>query len=154
KPEIAAPGVNIRSAVPGDGYGSMSGTSMASPAVTGIAALLRQVNADINVDDMEEILMNTAKPLTASEFEESPNNGYGHGLIDAQAAVSSILDGVGSIDGTVTDSSDNLPLSAKVSVLETGSSTNTNAEDGSYSIMSSEGTFNDRVASIFSICIS
>src|SRR5699024_24638 len=34
------------------------------------------------------------------------------------------------------------PLSAKVSVLETGSSTNTDAEDGSYSIMSSEGTFN------------
>src|SRR5699024_3840844 len=104
KPEIAAPGVNIRSAVPGDGYESMNGTSMASPAVSGIAALLRQVNADINVDDMEEILMNTATPLTDSEFEESPNNGYGHGLIDAQAAVSSILDGVGSIGGTVTDS--------------------------------------------------
>src|SRR5699024_8915042 len=141
KPEIAAPGVGIRSAVPGDGYDSMSGTSMASPAVSGIAALLRQVNADLSVDAMEETLLNTAVPLTDDEFTDVPNNAYGHGLIDASAAVSSILDGVGTIEGTVEDSNDSSPLGAKVSVLETGSTTNADSEDGHYTLMSSPGTF-------------
>src|SRR5690625_1540978 len=110
KPEISAPGVGIRSAVPGDGYGSMSGTSMASPAVSGIAALLRQVNSNLSVDDMEDILINTATPKTDDEYEESPNNGYGNGLIDAEAAVASILDGLGTIEGVVTkDGEDNEP---------------------------------------------
>src|SRR5699024_6830743 len=110
KPEIAAPGVGIRSAVPGDGYGSMSGTSMASPAVSGIAALLRQVNSSISVDDMEEILMNTAVPKTDDQLTDVPNNAYGHGLIDASAAVTSILDGIGTIEGHVTkDGEDNEP---------------------------------------------
>ncbi|MFD2046407.1 S8 family serine peptidase [Ornithinibacillus salinisoli] len=103
KPDISAPGVNIRSSVPGSGYeGGWNGTSMSGPAVAAVAALLRQVNAEISVDDMEEILMNTATPLTDSEYPDSPNNGYGHGLVNAFDAVSSILDGLGTIEGQVT----------------------------------------------------
>src|SRR5699024_10152460 len=57
KPDISAPGVNIRSTVPGSGYeGGWNGTSMSGPAVSGVAALLRQVNADMTVDEMEEVL--------------------------------------------------------------------------------------------------
>ena len=41
KPDVAAPGVDIVSPIPG-GYGTWSGTSMATPAVAGAAALLRQ----------------------------------------------------------------------------------------------------------------
>lgn len=103
KPDISAPGVGIRSAVPGGGYDTNSGTSMASPAVSGIAALLRQVNANIQVSDMEDILLRTATEKTDDEYEESPNNGYGHGLVDAAAAVSFIADGLGSIEGTVSE---------------------------------------------------
>ena len=108
KPDISAPGVGIRSAIPGDGYDIMSGTSMASPAVSGIAALLRQVNANIQVSDMEEILTRTATEKTDNEYEESPNNGYGHGLIDAATAVSFIADGLGSIEGTVSEQGEDM----------------------------------------------
>ncbi|RPF52137.1 S8 family serine peptidase [Aquisalibacillus elongatus] len=103
KPEIAAPGVNIRSSVPGSGYeGGWNGTSMAGPAVSGVAALLIEANAGLSVDDLEEILMSTALPLTNGDYPESPNNGFGHGLVDAYNAVSAVMDGLGTIEGTVT----------------------------------------------------
>ena len=103
KPDISGPGVNIRSSVPGGGYeGGWNGTSMSGPAVSGVAALLRQVNANLTVDEMEEILLSTATPLTDSVYPESPNHGYGHGLVDAYEAVSSIMNGLGSLKGQVT----------------------------------------------------
>ena len=103
KPDISAPGVNIRSSVPGGGYeGGWNGTSMAGPAVAGVAALLRQVNSNITVEEMEEILINTATPLTDGEYPSSPNHGYGYGLVDAYSAVSSIVSGLGTIGGQVT----------------------------------------------------
>ncbi|WNB91295.1 S8 family serine peptidase [Bacillus sp. NEB1478] len=103
KPEISAPGVNIRSSVPGSDYeGGWNGTSMAGPHVTAIAAMLRQVDANLSVEEMEEILMSTATPLTDATFPESPNNGYGHGLVNAFTAVSSVITGLGRIEGTVT----------------------------------------------------
>lgn len=103
KPDISAPGVNIRSTVPGSGYeGGWNGTSMAGPAVSGVLALLRQVNANITVDEMEQVLMDTALPLTDSEYKQTPNHGYGYGLVDAQAAVSSVMTGLGTLKGQVT----------------------------------------------------
>ncbi len=102
KPDISAPGVNIRSTVPGSGYeGGWNGTSMSGPAVSGVAALLRQVNANITVDEMEQLLLDTATPLTDSQYPESPNHGYGYGLVDAYEAVSSIIDGLGTLKGQV-----------------------------------------------------
>ncbi|GGJ99722.1 bacillopeptidase F [Lentibacillus kapialis] len=102
KPDISAPGAGIRSSVPGDGYGSMSGTSMAGPAVSAVAALLRQVDSSITVDEMEQVLMNSAIPLTDGTYPESPNNGFGHGLVNAYDAVSALQEGIGTIEGQVT----------------------------------------------------
>lgn len=103
KPDISAPGVNIRSAVPGGGYeGGWNGTSMAGPAVSGVAALLRQVDANLTVDEMEEILLETANPLTDSQYPSVPNHAYGYGLVDAYEAVSSIITGLGTLEGQVT----------------------------------------------------
>lgn len=98
KPDISAPGVNIRSSVPGGGYESgWNGTSMAGPAVSGVAALLRQANPNITVDQMEQILTTTAKPLTDTTYPQSPNNGYGYGLVDAYKAVTSVLSSAGTL---------------------------------------------------------
>ncbi|KZE38008.1 peptidase S8 [Bhargavaea cecembensis] len=107
KPDISAPGVNIRSAVPGSGYeGGWNGTSMAGPAVSAVAAMLRQVDADITVDEMEQILTDTAVPLTDSQYPTVPNHGYGYGLVDAMAAVSSLMSGIGTIEGQVMKEGD------------------------------------------------
>ncbi|PCK21678.1 peptidase S8 [Bacillus pumilus] len=103
KPDIAAPGVNIRSSIPGKGYeDGWNGTSMAGPHVSAVVALLRQVQSDISVDEIQQILIDTAKPLTDQQFPESPNNGYGAGLVDAKEAIMALTDGRGTIEGQVT----------------------------------------------------
>ncbi|WHX46443.1 S8 family serine peptidase [Bacillus pumilus] len=104
KPDIAAPGVNIRSSIPGKGYeDGWNGTSMAGPHVSAVVALLRQVQSDLSVEEIEQILINTAKPLTDQQFPESPNNGYGAGLVDAREAITVLTDGIGMIEGQVTN---------------------------------------------------
>ncbi|MGM7700842.1 S8 family serine peptidase [Pseudalkalibacillus sp. Hm43] len=103
KPDVSAPGVNIRSTVPGSAYeGGWNGTSMAGPHVSAVVALLRQVDSSLTVDEMEEILLSTAEPMTNGEYPESPNNGYGYGLVNAFDAVSSVMNGLGVVKGQVT----------------------------------------------------
>lgn len=63
KPEITAPGTNILSTVPMGNYSAMSGTSMSSPAVTGLVALLKQAYPTWNVDQIKSAFMNTAEIL-------------------------------------------------------------------------------------------
>jgi thermitase len=60
--DVAAPGVNILSTVPG-GYEAWSGTSMAAPHVTGVAALLKAANPDLGWMEIKERIMKTAVPL-------------------------------------------------------------------------------------------
>ena len=86
KPEISAPGVNVRSSVPGNGYRLLSGTSMASPHVNGVVALMRQANPEIPVDVAKQIIFDTAVDLGST----GDDNIYGWGMIDAFEAVRSI----------------------------------------------------------------
>ncbi|MEH7353506.1 S8 family serine peptidase [Neobacillus drentensis] len=103
KPELSAPGVNIRSAVPGGSYeGGWNGTSMAGPHVSAAIALLKQANSSLTVDDLERILQTTAIPLTDNKYPTSPNNGYGSGLLNVFDAVSSVVSGLGKLKGQVT----------------------------------------------------
>eukprot|EP00130_Batrachochytrium_dendrobatidis_P008490 XP_006683365.1 hypothetical protein BATDEDRAFT_93128 [Batrachochytrium dendrobatidis JAM81] len=88
KPDVTAPGVDIRSSLPGGRYGNNEGTSMAAPAVAGVVALLYQAAPNLSIDQIREILTNTAKPLTDKEYPKYPNNGYGYGLVQAMPAVS------------------------------------------------------------------
>ncbi|WP_157087645.1 S8 family serine peptidase [Oceanobacillus damuensis] len=122
KPDISAPGVNIRSTVPGSGYeGGWNGTSMSGPAVSGVVALMKQANAGLTVDNLEEIIMNTATPLTNSQYTESPNNGFGYGLVNGYDAVSSLVSGLGVIEGQVTKEGEDTeaPIFEHVSPIET-----------------------------------
>lgn len=102
KPEISAPGVDIRSAVPGGGYeGGWNGTSMAAPAVTGTAALLLSADQSLTVDDLAVLLTGTTVTLTDEKFPASPNFGYGYGLVDAFEAVAAVAEGTGFVTGKV-----------------------------------------------------
>lgn len=120
KPDISAPGARIRSSVPGGGYGYADGTSMAGPHVTGVAALVWSANPALigDITRTEQLLCETAVPQPVSEScapEEAeaddffamleapvcacgdatgaPNNVYGCGIVDAEAAVRAALAG-------------------------------------------------------------
>lgn len=60
--DVAAPGVNIHSTVPGSSYADMNGTSMAAPHVAGIAALCYAINPDLTGDQVKNIILETARP--------------------------------------------------------------------------------------------
>jgi len=97
KPNVVAPGVDIRSSLPGGGYNTSgwNGTSMAAPHVAGLVALLLSANPDLigQVDQIERIIERSAVPLTTSQNCGSipgstiPNNTYGWGRVDAWAAI-------------------------------------------------------------------
>ena len=63
--DIAAPGVEILSTVPGGGYERYSGTSMASPFVAGAAALVAAEFPDISVEELRAVLIESAEPVTS-----------------------------------------------------------------------------------------
>lgn len=91
KPDVVAPGMSIRSAVPGGGYGFSQGTSMASPHVAGLVALLISANPALagEVSTIESLITENAVPLTSMEDcggisgDTIPNNTFGYGRIDA-----------------------------------------------------------------------
>lgn len=102
KPDISAPGVNIRSSVPTGYEAGWNGTSMASPHVAGVAALMKSANYSLTIAQIETILKNTAIKLTDATYPVSPNMGYGYGLVNAFDAVSEVLGiGNGTIQGQV-----------------------------------------------------
>lgn len=62
---IAAPGVSILSAVPADGYRFMSGTSMATPFVSGLAALVFREAPDLTGYQVKNLIINSATSVSA-----------------------------------------------------------------------------------------
>jgi subtilisin family serine protease len=80
---LVAPGEQIASTLPGGGYGYGSGTSMATPHVTGAIALLRSVRPDLTPDQALATLTQTARPLAGGGH----NQDSGYGLLQVGAAL-------------------------------------------------------------------
>lgn len=95
KPNVCAPGSNIRSSVPGGGYGYKDGTSMAGPHVAGAVAVFISAVPSLagNVNAIEDAFEKTAIHISNSQTcggtspTTFPNNTIGFGRIDLLAAV-------------------------------------------------------------------
>lgn len=80
---IAAPGVSILSSVPGDAYRFMSGTSMAAPFVSGLAAMIWREAPNLSGYQVKNLMMNTSTILTSLN-----NKTQSRGRADAYDAIS------------------------------------------------------------------
>ncbi len=107
KPEVSAPGTNVRSSVRNGGYSYFTGTSMASPHVAGAIALLKQAFPTLTGKQIKLALYNTAKDLGAA----GEDNNYGKGLIDCYAAFISMGTPDNVAPTTITDLFVNNPTS-------------------------------------------
>lgn len=81
-PDLVAPGEGVYSSVMGGGYESWNGTSMATPIVSGVAALILQRHPDITVGQLQDELMNTCKFLKNVDPDRQ-----GQGMIQIKAAL-------------------------------------------------------------------
>ncbi len=79
--DILAPGVGIRSTVPGGGYQSANGTSMAAPHVSGTAALIWSALPESTVDEVKQAILISAEPITESNIVAT------NGRLNAVAAI-------------------------------------------------------------------
>ncbi|MCB0032287.1 MAG: S8 family serine peptidase, partial [Anaerolineales bacterium] len=129
KPDVSAPGVEVRSAIPGNGYAEFNGTSMAAPHVTGAAALMLAADPAIDIDTIEQLLIETAVDLGPA----GPDPDYGHGRIDAFAAVQRVVE-AGAIAGSIAGDDTSLPIAgAEIQVEGAGLNlSRSSAADGSY----------------------
>jgi subtilisin family serine protease len=85
--DVVAPGVNVLSTYWDDTYASLQGTSMATPHVSGVAALILSCNPNLPADQVRQIIRDTARPLRDNPADPVPNDQFGSGLVDAKAAL-------------------------------------------------------------------
>jgi hypothetical protein len=153
KPNITAPGVDVRSSVPG-GYESFSGTSMAAPHVTGTVALLWSAASPLigDIATTRGLLDQTA--LDTADLgcggTEADNNVWGEGRLDAFAAVEVAPRGpTGRLRGQASTAGTGQPIAgATVRVVGPTTRTITTDDAGRYSLRLPVGTY-DVMASAF-----
>lgn len=147
KPNIAAPGVDVRSSWPGGGYNTISGTSMAAPHLVGVIALLWS-GAPALVGDIagtKALLDDTATDTDSSQCggTADDNNVYGEGRLDALKLLGAAPIGdTGTLAGRVTDAATGAPI-ANATLTLTGAADRQLATgtDGAYSARLPAGAY-------------
>jgi len=90
KPDLSAYGNGTWTTCPGTGYCQFSGTSSATPHVSGVLALMLQANPEATPSELTEAVMTTAQ----HRGDPGKNNVYGTGLVQALPAVQAVESGV------------------------------------------------------------
>lgn len=124
--DLTAPGESIRTTYINASYISYSGTSFSSPLTAGLGALVYAVNPSFTPQEVENILFSTAKDIGVAGDDDT----YGHGRIDANAAIVAALNYVVTPNEPPVVNATATPISgiAPLDVLFDGS---TSTDDGS-----------------------
>jgi subtilisin family serine protease len=147
-PDVSAPGVDVISSVPGDGYDSFSGTSMAAPHTAGTLALLLSAEPGLrgNFAGATDAVRATAHDLLddqcGGDEDGDPNNVFGDGRIDAHAAVSLVATG-GTLAGDVIDVATSDPIGGATIEASAGGRTYAATTDdaGHFELFLAAGTY-------------
>jgi subtilisin family serine protease len=150
-PDVAAPGVDVISSVPGGGYEAFSGTSMAAPHVSGTIALALSAKPALLGDPNNYGPLTDAVRTTAVDHlddscggaaDGDPNNVYGDGRIDAKAAADLIATG-GTLSGTITDQATSAPIAGATVTASNGERTFDAVTDtsGNYTLHLAAGAY-------------
>jgi subtilisin family serine protease len=129
KPEIGAPGVSINSSLPGNRYGTASGTSMATPHVAGACALLKALHRDWTPAQIKMAIMINAG------FTDQETMGSGSGRLDVYSAATGPL----AIDKSSIDFGLDPLQKASWSPSRTFRVTNRSEQTLTYNVNSSDG---------------
>lgn len=146
KPDIAAPGVDIRSALADGTYGTNTGTSMAAPHLAGAIALLWSAAPTLvgDIEGTQALLDETALDVddTTCGGTADDNNVWGEGRLDALALIEAAPTGeVGTLAGTVTDEAGEPIESAEVQITGPTERTVSTDADGAFSVPVSVGDY-------------
>lgn len=141
KPEVSAPGSGVYSSIPGGGYSYYDGTSMATPHVAGVVALMREAAPNIEVAVIKQILMESAHDFGVP----GEDNSYGWGFIDAyEAVILAMQNSFGQYTGRVTNGSyGGGPIAGVEVTLNNGDSAflQLTNDDGDFTIYAPDGTY-------------
>ncbi|MFD9737478.1 S8 family serine peptidase [Umezawaea sp. NPDC059074] len=122
KPDIAAPGDTIASALSGSGNGTLviSGTSMAAPHTSGISALVREAHPDWTTEEVKADIMNSASADVKQDGKTYAPNRVGSGRIDGKASLDNqVLAMVQDDPGNVSVSFGTVEVGGPVSLSKT-----------------------------------
>ena len=120
---LSAPGAGIYTTAPGGSYAAVNGTSFAAPVAAGVAALMMAANPSLSNSKIESLLYSSAVDLGTAGRDPY----FGHGRVNAAAAVQAAVDAIVAVDTTAPSVSLAAPLAnSTVSGLV---SVNVNAAD-------------------------